>query len=137
MAGCFPPKLGASPGTKLVPRKVQVNGVGPQSRPAAGIRHPRLLSPRTWINTQVALAKARSSRVSLSRNILPRSSPSRPNRCGYQPRLCNKAVWVFAVLSRDYRIAGIFISADDFPAKSGVSTRATTSVGAFELGVGW
>ena len=25
---------------------------------AAGIRHPRLLSPRAWINTQVALVKA-------------------------------------------------------------------------------
>jgi IS605 OrfB family transposase len=54
----FRQKLGASPGTRLVPRKVQVNGVGPESRPAAGIRHPHLLSPRTWRNTQVALAKA-------------------------------------------------------------------------------
>jgi IS605 OrfB family transposase len=54
----FRQKLGASPGARLVPRKVQVNGVGPQSSPAAGIRHPRLLSPRTWMNTQVALAKA-------------------------------------------------------------------------------
>ena len=54
----FRQKLGASPGTRLVPRKVQVNGVGPESSPAAGIRHPRLLSPRTWRNPQVALAKA-------------------------------------------------------------------------------
>ena len=58
MAGGFPQKLGASPGTKLVSRKVQVNGVGSQSSPAAGIRHLRLLSSRTWMNTQVALAKA-------------------------------------------------------------------------------
>ena len=55
----FRQKLGASPGTRLVPRKVQVNGVGPESRPAAGIRPHRLRSPRTWMNTQVALAKAR------------------------------------------------------------------------------
>ena len=57
----FRQKLGASPGTRLVPRKVQVNGVDPQSSPAAGIRYPRLLYPRTWMNTQVALAKARLS----------------------------------------------------------------------------
>ena len=56
----FRQKLGTSPGTRLVPRKVQVNGVGPESNsPAAGTRHPRLLSPRTWMNTQVALVKAR------------------------------------------------------------------------------
>ena len=42
----------------LVPRNVHVNGVGPESSPAAGIRHLRLLSPRAWINTQVALVKA-------------------------------------------------------------------------------
>ena len=42
----FRQKLGASPGTRLVPLKVQVNRVGPQSSPAAGIRHPRLLSPQ-------------------------------------------------------------------------------------------
>ena len=39
-------------------RNVHVNGVGPESSPAAGIRHLRLLSPRAWINTQVALTKA-------------------------------------------------------------------------------
>ncbi len=52
-------RLGASPGTRLVPRKVQVNGVGPESSPDSGTRHPRLRSPRTWMSTQVALAKAR------------------------------------------------------------------------------
>ena len=57
----FRQKLGASPGARLVPRKVQVNGVGSQSSPAAGIRHPRLISPRTLMNTLVALAKARRS----------------------------------------------------------------------------
>ena len=35
-----------------------MNGVGPESSPVAGIRPPRLLSPRAWINTQVALVKA-------------------------------------------------------------------------------
>lgn len=59
----FRQRLGTSPGTRLVPRKVQVNGVGPESCPAAGTRHPRLSSPRTWMNTQVALAKARLSPV--------------------------------------------------------------------------
>ncbi len=54
----FRQKLGASPGTRLVPRKVHVNGVGPESSPAAGIRHPRLSSPRAWMSTQVALVKA-------------------------------------------------------------------------------
>ena len=57
----FCQKLGASPGTRLVPRKVQVNGVGSESSPGAGIRHPHLLSSRTWMNTQVARAKARLS----------------------------------------------------------------------------
>ena len=55
----FRQKLGASPGTRLVPRKVQVNGVGPESKPTAGTWHHRLLSPRTWMSTQVALVKAR------------------------------------------------------------------------------
>ena len=54
----FRQKLGASPGTRLVPRNVQVNGAAAVGHRGAGIRHHRLLSPRTWISTQVALVKA-------------------------------------------------------------------------------
>ena len=70
----FRHKPGASPGTRLVPRKVQLSGVGPESSPAAGIRHARLLSPRTWMNTQVALAKARLS-PDLPRVAAPTHTP--------------------------------------------------------------
>ena len=55
----FRQKLGASPGTRLVPRKVQVNGVAAVGNRGAGIRHHHLSSPRTWMSTQVALVKAR------------------------------------------------------------------------------
>ena len=55
----FRQKLRASPGTRLVPRKVQVIEVGPQLSPVASTKHPRLLSPRTCMNTKVVLAKAR------------------------------------------------------------------------------
>ena len=54
----FRQKLGASPGTRLVPRNVQVNGAAAVGHRGAGIGHHRLLSPRTWISTQVALVKA-------------------------------------------------------------------------------
>jgi putative transposase len=52
-------QLGSSPGTRLVPRKLRVNGrhVPVQS---PGVRMPRNrgLSSRAWISTKVALAKA-------------------------------------------------------------------------------
>ena len=54
----FIQRLGASPGTRLVPRNVYVNGAAPVLSPGAEIRHPRLRSPRAWISTQVALVKA-------------------------------------------------------------------------------
>ena len=54
----FRQRLGASPGPRLVPRKVQVNGVAAVGNRSAGIRHHRLSSPRTWMSTQVALVKA-------------------------------------------------------------------------------
>jgi hypothetical protein len=51
--------LGSSPGTRLVPRKVHVNGRhAPAQSPGVRTPHPRGLSSRAWISTQVALAKA-------------------------------------------------------------------------------
>ena len=55
----FRQKLGTAPGTRLVPRKVHVNGAGPGQAPGPGSRPIRLLSPRAWITTEVALVKAR------------------------------------------------------------------------------
>jgi len=52
-------RLGSSPGTKLVPRKLHVNGRhAPVLSP--GVRTPpkRGLSSRAWISTKVALVKA-------------------------------------------------------------------------------
>ncbi len=51
-------RLGAAPGTRLVPRKVYVNGAAPVQGPGPEQRYPRLLSPRAWISTKVALAMA-------------------------------------------------------------------------------
>jgi hypothetical protein len=52
-------RLGSSPGTRLVPRKLHVNGRHVPA-PSPGVRtpHPRGLSSRAWIGTKVALAKA-------------------------------------------------------------------------------
>ena len=52
-------RLGSSPGTRLVPRKVHVNGRHvPVLSPGVRMPHPRGLSSRAWISTKVALAKA-------------------------------------------------------------------------------
>jgi IS605 OrfB family transposase len=52
-------RLGSSPGTRLVPRKVHVNGRHvPAPSPGVRMPHPRGLSSRAWISTKVALAKA-------------------------------------------------------------------------------
>jgi putative transposase len=52
-------RLGSSPGTRLVPRKLHVNGRHiPVQSPGVRTPHPRGLSPRAWISTKVALAKA-------------------------------------------------------------------------------
>jgi putative transposase len=52
-------RLGPSPGTRLVPRKLHVNGRHvPAQSPGVRMPHPRGLSSRTWISTKVALAKA-------------------------------------------------------------------------------
>jgi IS605 OrfB family transposase len=52
-------RLGSSPGTRLVPRKLHVNGRHAPA-PSPGVRTPHLrgLSSRAWISTKVALAKA-------------------------------------------------------------------------------
>jgi IS605 OrfB family transposase len=52
-------RLGSSPGTRLVPRKLHVNGRHAPA-PSPGVRMPHLrgLSSRAWISTKVALAKA-------------------------------------------------------------------------------
>jgi len=55
----FRRKLGSSPGTRLVPRKLHVNGRhAPAPSPGVRTPHPRGLSSRAWISTQVALVKA-------------------------------------------------------------------------------
>jgi hypothetical protein len=55
----FIERLGSSPGTRLEPRKVHVNGRHvPAPSPGVRMPHPRGLSPRAWISTKVALAKA-------------------------------------------------------------------------------
>ena len=51
-------RLGTATGTRLVPRRVQLNGVAPAPSPGAGSRHPRLRSPRGWIPTKVALLQS-------------------------------------------------------------------------------
>jgi putative transposase len=52
-------RLGSSPGTRLVPRKLHVNGChAPVQSPGVRMPHPRGLSSRAWISTKVALAKA-------------------------------------------------------------------------------
>jgi putative transposase len=52
-------RLGSSPGTRLVPRKLHVNGRHvPAPSPGVRMPHPRGLSSRAWISTKVALAKA-------------------------------------------------------------------------------
>jgi hypothetical protein len=52
-------RLGSSPGTRLVPRKLHVNGRhAPAQSPGVRMPHPRGLSSRAWISTKVALAKA-------------------------------------------------------------------------------
>ena len=52
-------RLGSSPGTRLVPRKLHVNGRHvPVQSPGVRMPHPRGLSSRAWISTKVALAKA-------------------------------------------------------------------------------
>lgn len=52
-------RLGSSPGTRLVPRKLHVNGRhAPAPSPGVRMPHPRGLSSRAWISTKVALAKA-------------------------------------------------------------------------------
>jgi IS605 OrfB family transposase len=52
-------RLGSSPGTRLVPRKLHVNGRHvPAPNPGVRMPHPRGLSSRAWISTKVALAKA-------------------------------------------------------------------------------
>ena len=55
----FMERLGSSPGTRLVPRKLHVNGRHAPV-PSPGVRMPqsRGLSSRAWISTKVALAKA-------------------------------------------------------------------------------
>jgi putative transposase len=55
----FMERLGSSPGTRLVPRKLHVNGRHvPAPSPGVRMPHPRGLSSRAWISTKVALAKA-------------------------------------------------------------------------------
>ncbi len=55
----FIERLGSSPGTRLVPRKLHVNGRHvPAPSPGVRMPHPRGLSSRAWISTKVALAKA-------------------------------------------------------------------------------
>ena len=55
----FIERLGSSPGTRLVPRKLHVNGRHvPALSPGVRMPHPRGLSSRAWISTKVALAKA-------------------------------------------------------------------------------
>jgi putative transposase len=55
----FIERLGSSPGTRLVPRKLHVNGSHvPAPSPGVRMPHPRGLSSRAWISTKVALAKA-------------------------------------------------------------------------------
>jgi putative transposase len=55
----FIERLGSSPGTRLVPRKLHVNGrYVPAQSPGVRMPHPRGLSSRAWISTKVALAKA-------------------------------------------------------------------------------
>jgi IS605 OrfB family transposase len=57
--GDFIGRLGSSPGTRLVPRKLHVNGRHvPVQSPGVRMPHPRGLSSRAWISTKVALAKA-------------------------------------------------------------------------------
>jgi hypothetical protein len=52
-------RLGSSPGTRLVPRKLHVNGRHvPAPNPGVRMPHPRGLSSRAWISTKVVLAKA-------------------------------------------------------------------------------
>jgi putative transposase len=52
-------RLGSSPGTRLVPRKLHVNGRHvPAPSPDVRMPHPRGLSSRAWISTKVALDKA-------------------------------------------------------------------------------
>ena len=52
-------RLGSSPGTRLVPRKLHVNGRHvPVLSPGVRMPHPRGLSSRAWISTKVALVKA-------------------------------------------------------------------------------
>jgi len=51
-------KLGASPGTRLVPRKIHMNGAPSGKDQQAGTCHKRHLSPRMWTRTQVTLVKA-------------------------------------------------------------------------------
>jgi hypothetical protein len=52
-------RIGSSPGTRLVPRKLHVNGrYVPAQSPDVRMPHPRGLSSRAWISTKVALAKA-------------------------------------------------------------------------------
>ena len=57
--GDFLKRLGASPGTRLVPREVHVNGKPDwaKSQPPR-TAHSRADSPRAWISTKVALEKA-------------------------------------------------------------------------------
>jgi len=57
--GDFIGRLGSSPGTRLVPWKLHVNGSHiPAQSPGVRMPHPRGLSSRAWISTKVALAKA-------------------------------------------------------------------------------
>ena len=52
-------RLGSSPGTRLVPRKVHVNGRHvPVPSPGVRMPHCRGLSSKAWISTKVALVKA-------------------------------------------------------------------------------
>jgi len=74
----------------------------PVPSPAAATTHPRVRSPRAWISTKVALAKAGlvpASCVAPSGAHILRSSPRRPNRLGPQPELCNKAATDHKLLS--------------------------------------
>jgi putative transposase len=55
----FMERLGSSPGTRLVPRKLHVNGRhAPVQSPGVRMPQSRGLSSRAWISTKVALAKA-------------------------------------------------------------------------------
>lgn len=64
----FRQRLGSHPGTRLVPRKVHVNGSNlPAQSPGVLTPLKRGLSSRAWISTKVALAKAR---------LIPASSES-------------------------------------------------------------